>query len=249
MKIQIIAFLLIGTLSGCAAFQGNAKLASTAKHNRSGVMVDKKGDNQVEPSVESAAEPIDRPYQASLDFTQRYQQKLRANMPKDPQANSNTVLSSKNINDYVRGMMQDLVANLQYVNQSTPMAVTSFVNLQSDFATSNVVGNQLAESFVHEVHKFGIPVVDYKATDFIRVTPQGDFILSRDFSELKANLPIKYVLTGTLVEQQDGMLVNARIVGISSKAVVASAQGFLPAQIVDALLNQSIIDNIQLVKE
>jgi TolB-like protein len=66
--------------------------------------------------------------------------------------------------------------------------------------------------------------------------------------ELQEVLPLKYVLSGTLVKHQDGILVNARIIGLQSKAVVASAQGFLPERIVKALLSSEETDGIKLVQ-
>ncbi len=154
--------------------------------------------------------------------------------------------SVKNINHYVRGLMQDMVGNIDYVNGKTPMAVTSFVFLDSNYQESSLLGNQLAESFIHELHKFGVPVIDFKTTDYIRVAPNGDFIFSRDYLELKTMHPMEYVLGGTLVKHQGGVLINARIVGIKSKAVVASAQGILPAHIVEALMPTQENDGIPL---
>ncbi|NVK23966.1 MAG: hypothetical protein HWE10_03475 [Gammaproteobacteria bacterium] len=139
--------------------------------------------------------------------------------------------TNKNINHYVRGIMQELLSTLQYVNSATPVAVADFVFLGGDYQKSTLLGKQLAEAFTHEVHKLGIPVVDYKLTDYIRVSPQGSLALTQDYLELSGDLPIRYVLTGTLVEQQDEILVNARVVGIKSKAIVASAQGAIPNDI------------------
>jgi TolB-like protein len=157
-------------------------------------------------------------------------------------------VSRKNINHYVRGIMQDLVENLQYVNAKTPLAVSSFVYLDDDYGQATLLGNQLSESFMHELHKFGVSVVDFKTTDYMRVTPQGDFVFSRDYLELNETQNFQYVLAGTLVNHQGGVLVNARIVGINSKAVVGSAQGFIPQPVVDALGNSYRTDGI-LMKE
>lgn len=147
--------------------------------------------------------------------------------------------STNNINFYVRGLMQDMIANLQYVNQTTPIAVTSFVLLNSDFHKTNLLGNQIAESLIHEIHKFGIPIIDYKTTDYIRVTEQGDFTFSRDYQELKGGLPIRYVVSGTLVKHRGGYLVNARVIGVESKAVVATAQSFIPEHVASAIIDDS----------
>jgi hypothetical protein len=81
--------------------------------------------------------------------------------PKQGRQESPSISATKlNINHYARGLMQDLVANLQYVNSSTPLAVVSFVMLDSDYNQSSLLGNQMAESLIHEIHKFGIPVID-----------------------------------------------------------------------------------------
>ena len=68
----------------------------------------------------------------------------------------------------------------------------------------------------------------------------GDFALSRDYLELKANLPVEYVLTGTLARHQGGVMVNARVVGVTSRAVVATAQSLIPHHVVDAILPNNL---------
>nr|WP_102795092.1 FlgO family outer membrane protein [Bowmanella denitrificans] len=186
-------------------------------------------DNEQEQALSKA-------HQASLGFGQQYrpqfQQQPGQNTEKrDPQLH--------NINHYVRGIMQDLVNNLQFVSARTPVAVSSFVFLDGPFDQADLLGNQIAESFMHEIHQFGIPLIDIKTSDFIRVTEQGDFVLSRDYLEVSPKQPVQYVITGTLARHQGGYLINARVVGMKSKMVVGSAQGFLPADVANALLNSA----------
>ncbi|RJE77312.1 hypothetical protein BGP78_08845 [Pseudoalteromonas sp. MSK9-3] len=157
-------------------------------------------------------------------------------------------VSRKNINHYVRGMMQDMAENLQYVNQKTPLAVSSFIFLDDEYDDASLLGNQLSESFMHELHHFGVAVIDFKTTDYMRVTPQGDFVFSRDYLELNEEQNFQYVLAGTLVNHQGGVLVNARIIGLMSKAVVGSAQGFIPQTVVDALGSSYRTDGIMMKK-
>lgn len=176
-----------------------------------------------------------------ISFQNRYREKLNTNRTR--------VIDEQGINYQVRGMMQELVGNLEYVNSTTPMAVSSFVFLDGSYEQSDIVGKQLAESFVHEVHKYGIPVVDFKSTDYIRVTQNGDFVLSKDFLDLDGDLPIKYVLTGTLVKQPSGYLVNARIIGMKSKAVVATAQGKLPRSVINSLISSQEESGLMLMSE
>ncbi|TMP37050.1 FlgO family outer membrane protein [Pseudoalteromonas rubra] len=155
-------------------------------------------------------------------------------------------MAAKNVTHYVQKLMQDMVSNVKYINDQTPVAVSSFVFLDEDFNHATLLGNQIAESFIHELHNFGVPVIDFKTTDFMRVTKHGDFIFSRDFLELSDELPFKYVLAGTLTHHQGGILVNARIVGMQSKVVVGTAQGFLPQAVVNALRDGAIHEGIRL---
>lgn len=187
------------------------------------------------------------PNEASVQFQSEYRQQLLGRMTELRNQQPNTTRSVKGLNYYVRTMMQDLVGNMKYVNSATPMVVTSFVMLDSDYQHADLLGRQISESFIHEVHKYGIPVIDFKTLDFIRVTPQGDFVFSKDYLELEGDLPIKYAVAGTMVKQVSGYLVNARIIGLESKAVVASAQGFLPANVVNGLISSGYADGVPLM--
>ena len=155
---------------------------------------------------------------------------------------------TKHVGDYVQNMAQDLISNMEYLTDKTPVGVTNFALIDSDLQKTNLLGYQLSESFMHELHKFRIPVIDFKATQYIRVTEQGDFLLSRDFLELKNKVSIEYILTGTMTKHQGGYLVNARILGMESKAVVASAQMMIPFYIADALIHteDGLVDGVRI---
>jgi TolB-like protein len=161
---------------------------------------------------------------------------------------------AKHIGDYVRNMAQDLVSNMEYVTERTPVAVTHFSLIDSDLKETNLLGYQIAESFAHEFHKFRMPVVEFKATQFIRVTESGDFVMSRDFLDLTSTTPIQYVLTGTMTKHQGGYIVNARMLGMESNVIVASSQMFVPFYVVDALIpsesskTAEIVDGVRLIK-
>jgi TolB-like protein len=266
---QIIATLALLSLTGCGSTLG----WTDNKTSQDGPVIDEEMQIELEVDEQSVAdadaqragvenkelvivkksrldaEQPETPRQASLAFQNDYRNTLLSNMNKTKRQQPNQARHNKDINYYVRGLMQQLVGNMQYVNTSTPVAITSFVMLDSDYQRSDILGKQIAESFIHEVHKFGIPVLDFKTTEYIRVTPQGDFILSKDYLELEGDLPIKYVVAGTMTQQLNGMLINARVIGLESKAVVASAQGFLPTAIVNGLVSSGFNDGIPVVAD
>ncbi len=131
------------------------------------------------------------------------------------------------INDVVKGLAYQMLESSAFVNARTPVAVASFVNLK-DLESTNWLGNQIAENFIHELQRHGLVVIDYKTTGHIRVTKEGDYVFSRDWKELPERQIIDYVVTGTMMEQENGVLVNARMIGIQSRVVVATAQSFIP---------------------
>jgi len=143
--------------------------------------------------------------------------------------------SAVTVNHYVQSMMHDLAANLEVLSTTFNLGVTSFVYLDGDYQQGDLLGNQLSEAFMHEATQFGIAVTDFKTTDYIRVTPTGDFTFSRDFLELTQQYPISVVLGGTLVRHQNGVLVNARMINVNDKKVLATAQTFIPQAVVQAL--------------
>ena len=249
MKRLFLVSLLGSLLTSCASWDKwndyEEQQAQTDEHLESAttlVAAIQEKENEMAPQpMQQTAAPAPS---AAVRFQQTYREQLLTNLQQKPtQAKSRPV---KDINFYVRGLMQDLVGNMQYVNASTPLAVTSFVFLDSNYEQAELVGQQISESFIHEVHKFGIPVLDFKTTNYVRVAPSGDFIFSKDYMELTGELPIKYVVAGTLVKHLSGYMVNARIVGLRSKAVVASAQGFLPSSVVNSLISTHSNDGIPL---
>jgi TolB-like protein len=135
------------------------------------------------------------------------------------------------IGDVVKGLAYQMLESSSFVNPQTPIAVASFVELK-DLESTNWLGNQLAENFVHELQRHGLVVIDYKTTGHIRVTADGDYVFSRDWKELPERQIIDYVVTGTMVQQETGVMVNARMIGMQSRVVVATAQSFIPAWVI-----------------
>ncbi len=135
------------------------------------------------------------------------------------------------INDVVKGLAYQMLESSSFVNPKTPIAIASFVDLKN-LESTNWLGNQLSESFVHEMQRHGLVVIDFKTTGHIRVTADGDYVFSRDWKELPERQIIDYVVTGTMMQQDEGILVNARMIGMQSRVVVATAQSFIPAWVI-----------------
>lgn len=149
-------------------------------------------------------------------------------------------------NEYSRALVHELMSGQRQMEEGGMVGVTDFAFVDTGLDQGSVLSNHMSEAMIYDLHKFGVAVLDYKATDFIRVTPSGDFALSRDFTELSGELPIRYVVTGTMTAHKQGVLVNARLIHISSKQVISAARTFMPQQVVQAIVKRSGNDRLQL---
>jgi TolB-like protein len=141
----------------------------------------------------------------------------------------------KSLADYAAQLSMELLKNSSGMKQDDLIGVASFVRLDRSLQHTNVLGNQLSEYFISEIQQFGLAVVDFMAMDAIRVTERGDFVFSRNSFELAKNLQMDHMLSGTLIDKAKGVQINARIISIDNKRVVASASVLIPHFIADSL--------------
>lgn len=148
--------------------------------------------------------------------------------------------NTKLLSEYVEQMAMGLMDSFQAYATETKIAVTSFVDLNGDLQSTNMLGNQISESFIYEIQQYGIPVIDFKVMEFIEVNKNGDFVFSRDDQKLAESLKADYILSGTLVYTASGVVVNARIVNMSSKVIIASTKGLIPTFILESTLSPKL---------
>lgn len=140
------------------------------------------------------------------------------------------------LTDLVSFMADQLAVNKDFANvQSTPIAVTSFVNMEN-LDETNKLGMQISEDMIHEMQVRGFKIVDFKTMGSIRVNERGDFSFSRRLEDLTHQYRINYVLTGTYTGFPEGVMVNARLIDLQSKVVMSSAQAFLPTDDVEGVM-------------
>ncbi len=132
-------------------------------------------------------------------------------------------------------LAEQLVDNASIRLSSAKVGITNLVGVTGQYDESSPLSLVLSEQLVQELHRRELSVLDFKATDFIRVTPKGDFALTRDYLELDEIMPITHVLVGTLSHHRDGVMANARLVNINTKEVASVAQVFIPAHVVQQL--------------
>ncbi|NVK23974.1 MAG: flagellar biosynthesis protein FlgO [Gammaproteobacteria bacterium] len=144
-----------------------------------------------------------------------------------------TTLHFQLLGEYVEQIAMELKDNFMSERQEGPIVITSIVDLDNSLQNTSLLGNQISELFYTELQDIGFHVSDHKVTNFIKINRRGDTVMSRDIQELKKNLNIGYVLTGTLSQNKLGITANIRIVSLSTNRVAASATKLLPQAIVN----------------
>lgn len=139
------------------------------------------------------------------------------------------------VKDYAQQVAFDLYNKLS-TDRLGAIAVTSYVQFDSTLDTTNALGNQMAEFLMTEMQNLGMPMADHKLTGKIRVNPDGDSVFSRDLSQLKHTQDIMYVLSGTMVVNSNGVVLNSRIVNLESNRIVASNSKLIPAWLITGMM-------------
>ncbi|TKB58207.1 FlgO family outer membrane protein [Ferrimonas aestuarii] len=132
----------------------------------------------------------------------------------------------------------DIEANHDLLNKSQLIAVTTPVWLE-DYQLSGQLPRQLGDGLIAALHQRGFNLTELNSSQQIRISEQGNLILSRDFTQLQSNLPVSEVLIATLSKNSDGVIVNTRLVNISNNRVSASSQAFMPWEQSSGLLKDS----------
>ncbi|MBH0059877.1 flagellar biosynthesis protein FlgO [Pseudoalteromonas sp. NZS71] len=142
----------------------------------------------------------------------------------------------KTLANYVEQMALDLVDTLEFesdTNANINIAVTTLVDLDSSLTKSNQLGNQISETLIHQLQKFGYGVVDFKTTQTIDVNSRGDFAFSRDIEKLSEDQMASHVLAGTLIYRSDAVVVNTRVINAHTKKIVASSRKLIPIYVLN----------------
>ena len=97
--------------------------------------------------------------------------------------------SGLELNKIVSDMAEDLVrTRAKTTEKPDQLIIATFVNLD-DMRGTTRLSRAIQEDFIHEMHRRGEPVADFHMTGNVSVTPQGDFVYSRDFAKLAKKFP------------------------------------------------------------
>ena len=94
-----------------------------------------------------------------------------------------------------------------------------------------LLGHQLEQGMITEATKRGFSTQEFKLSNDIIVSDESDRVLTRDIDQLSNVERVDFYITGTMVYQESGAVVNARIINARNKNIVAAATRFFPAEL------------------
>jgi TolB-like protein len=141
--------------------------------------------------------------------------------------------SSENlIHQHITRLANTLFSSAKNIKLNQSVAVGTFlpVSLINDksMLENSHIGLQIQESFITLGSQAGLKIIEYKTMSSIKLQQGFDVMLSRNTEHLHEKINAQYFLTGTYSEQENSLVVNARLIELSSQNVVAAATDYIP---------------------
>lgn len=133
---------------------------------------------------------------------------------------------------HVEQLARQLLNTTNHFNIGQPILVGTFLpaNTLSEETNESLspFGIQIQESFVTFLTQAGLKVTEFKVQKQVIISDQADRFMSREVNSLENNITADYLLVGHYIQQENELVVNARIIDLSDKTVVAAATDYIP---------------------
>ncbi|QSX28979.1 hypothetical protein JYB88_12015 [Shewanella cyperi] len=159
-------------------------------------------------------------------------------LPKESQYQAEGYPARGQVNVLAQQMVNELLLQNDGLLPEQPLLVATPVSV-ADFRGSNELAQQLQQGLMAALHARYFNVVDVNLGEAVRVTAQGDLLLSRDWQQLGQNIDVAHVLVSSMSLAKDGLVLNSRIVDTGNKRVVAASQAFVAPAHLTGYLAQS----------
>lgn len=125
----------------------------------------------------------------------------------------------------IASVLDELVAFNQGLSETQLIVVATPV-LLSELTKTNAVGLVLQDSLMTGLQHRAFTVIDANMSPKLKVTPAGDFMLTRDWTQLSSSLMVDHALVSTMSVTPEGLILNMRLLNIASRRLMSSAQAF-----------------------
>lgn len=146
-------------------------------------------------------------------------------------------MAAHNIDYYSQKIANQLFRSVITLQPNAGIAVGTFTEVDSLQLNQDrnhplrLLGLQLEEGLITATIRQGLKVIEYKTREKLTLKSDQDLMLSRQVSDLGQPQDIRYFLTGTLTEQENGVVVNARLIDTTNHQVVAAATDYVPGNV------------------
>lgn len=152
------------------------------------------------------------------------------------------------IHQHITRLANRLFSSAKNIKLNQSVAVGTFlpVSLINDesMLEQRRIGLQIQESFITLGTQAGLKIIEYKTMSSIKIQQGSDVMLSRNIQNLQTDINAQYFLTGTYLEQDNSIVVNARLIELSSQNVVAAATDYIPAVSMKSKENITMKNNL-----
>lgn len=139
------------------------------------------------------------------------------------------------LNRIITSLSEKLFLSDKFDFENKKVGVTTFVWADNYLIKKEDGAHKLLEYYLPDSLKVilvqqGINVIEYQTSSSLDITDDAAYYLSRDLSKLSEQIYIDYVLVGSLIETENGVMVTAQVVDIKTKAIVAGAKEYIPRE-------------------
>ena len=139
------------------------------------------------------------------------------------------------LNRIITSLSEQLFLSDKFDFENKKVGVTTFVWADNYLIKKEDGAHKLLEYYLPDSLKVilvqqGINVIEYQTSSSLDITDDAAYYLSRDLSKLSEQIYIDYVLVGSLIETENGVMVTAQVVDIKTKAIVAGAKEYIPRE-------------------
>lgn len=141
----------------------------------------------------------------------------------EPIVNQPSTTSTGIFNSNMMFLAEQIDRNVILEARSKPTILTNVVSL-SNLGDSSELGRLIGEHLMHELQLRYWTVSDIRLNRDVVINESGEFALTRDIKKLRDNIPAANVVTGTYTNTADGVLVNVRVLDLTTGQVMSTAQ-------------------------
>ncbi|MBB1440036.1 hypothetical protein H5202_15415 [Shewanella sp. SG41-4] len=142
------------------------------------------------------------------------------------------------VNVWAEKLVNELVLQNDALRPDQPLLISTPV-MTSNFNATNELALQLQQGLLAAFHAHEFNLVDLNVATNLRATEQGEFMLSRNWELLRADLPVSHVLVSTMTLTPEGIVFNGRVINVTNNRVLSAVQSFVAASSLSGYLQPS----------